>query len=84
LKYIPTICTSTTNITLDWANFTKFYEFFISNEELETYALENYVDPTHFLISWYLYQKHIFVLLVGPKQTPPIAWRLGPRRIGLK
>jgi hypothetical protein len=58
--------------------------FFISNEELETYALEHYADPTHFLISSSLYQKHIFVPLVRPKQTPPTAWRLGPRRIGLK
>jgi hypothetical protein len=70
LKYIPTACTSKTNITLNWANFAEFYELLVSNEELETYALEHYLDLTHFLISWFSYKKHRFVPLVGPKWTP--------------
>jgi hypothetical protein len=84
LRYIPTAYTSTIDVTLDWANFVEFYELFISSEELETYALEHYADLTHFFISWSSYRKHIFIPLVGPKRTPPSAWRLGQKRIGLK
>jgi hypothetical protein len=84
LRYVPTTYTSTTNVTLDWANFIEFYELFVSNEEVETYALEHYQGLTHFLISWLLYNKHIFVLLVGFEWTHPSVWRLGPGGIGLR
>ncbi len=84
LRYIPTTYTSTTNVTLNWVNFAEFYELLISNEELKTYAIEHYLDLTHFLISWSSYKKHIFVPLLGPKWTPSNAWRLGLGGIGLK
>jgi hypothetical protein len=70
LRYISTTYTSTIDVTLYWADFAKFYELFVSNEELETYALEQYLDLTHFLISWSSYKKHIFELLEGSKWTP--------------
>jgi hypothetical protein len=84
LRYIPIAYTSTIDVTLDWANFAEFYELLISNDELETYALEHYLDLTHFLISWSSYRKHIFIPLVGPKWTPPSARRLRTRGIGLR
>jgi hypothetical protein len=67
-----------------WVNFTEFHELFVSNEKLETYALEHYPNLTHFFISWSSYRKHKFLVLVGLKRTPPSVWRLGPWRIGLK
>jgi hypothetical protein len=84
LIYIPTTCTSITDVILDWVNFVEFYELLVSSEKLKTYALEHYRDLTHFLISWSSYTKHKFIPLVGLKQTPLSVWRLGPWRIGLK
>jgi hypothetical protein len=84
LKYILTAYTSTIDITLDWADFAKFYELFVSSEELKTYAFEHYLDLTHFLISWSSYKKHRFVLLVGPELKHLNAWKLRLGRIGLK
>jgi hypothetical protein len=44
LRYILTTCTSTIDITLNWATFVEFYELVVSNEKLETYALEHYLN----------------------------------------
>ncbi len=52
LRYIFIVCTSTINVTLDWKNFVELYELHVSCEEMETYAIENYLNLTHFLISW--------------------------------
>ncbi len=84
LRYILTTCKFIVDVTLDWAYFVEFNELLVSSEELETYAFEHYSNLTHFFISWFSYRKHIFVLLAGPKQTPPSAWRLGPGVIKLK
>lgn len=67
LKYIPTTYTFTTNVTLNWKDFVKLYEIFISNENLRTNGIELYLDLTHFSISWSSYMKHRFIHLVGPK-----------------
>jgi len=67
----------TIDVTLDWKNFIEFYKVFVSTKKLETYAIELYPDLTHLLISWSSYKKHIFVLLIGPKQTLLSPWRLG-------
>jgi hypothetical protein len=84
LKYIPTTCTPTIDVTLDWNNFVAFYELVISCEEVDNYAIEHYPDLTYFLKSWSSYRKHRFVPLVGPERTQPNIWRLGPRGEGLK
>jgi len=63
---------------LDWKDFVEFYEIFVSYEKGESYAIKHYPYLTHFLIFWSSLRKHQFVLLVGPKQTPSNAWRLGP------
>jgi hypothetical protein len=52
LEYIPIVCTSTIDVILDWKNFVKFYELHFFCEEVEIYAIENYLNLTHFLISW--------------------------------
>jgi hypothetical protein len=61
--------TSKIDITLDWADFAEFYELLVSNEELKTYALENYPNLTHFFIFWSSYKKHRFVHLVRLEWT---------------
>jgi hypothetical protein len=78
LRYISPTYTSTTNVTLYWANFVEFYELFVSSEKLKTYELEHYPNLTHFLISWSSYKKHRFVPLIGLEWTPANVWRLGP------
>jgi hypothetical protein len=52
LGYIPIVCTSTTDVILDWKNFVKFYESHFLCEEVEIYAIENYPNLAHFSISW--------------------------------
>jgi len=65
-------------VTLDWKDFVAFYELVISCEEVESYAIEHYPGLTYFLDFGIHIKKHGFIPLVGPKQTPPSAWRLGP------
>ncbi len=84
MRNISTACTSTIDVTLVWADFAKFYELLVSSEELETYALEHYLDLTNFLIFWSSYRKHRFILLVGLERTPLNAWKLGSRGIRLR
>jgi len=84
LKYIFTSCTLTTNVTLDWKDFVEWYECFFSYEEVEMYALNHYPNLIHFLIFWSSYKKFQFVPLIRLDETPPSAWRLGPRGIGLR
>jgi hypothetical protein len=52
LRYIPIVCTSTIDVTLEWKNFVEFYESHFLCEEVKTYAIENYLNLAHFLISW--------------------------------
>jgi hypothetical protein len=75
---------STTDVTLDWKDFVAFNELVISCEEVESYAIEHYLDLTYFLESWSSYKKHRFVPLVGHQWMPLNAWRLGPRGVGLQ
>jgi hypothetical protein len=49
LRYIPIVCTSAIDVTLDWKNFVEFYELHFFCEEVEIYAIENYMNLTHFL-----------------------------------
>jgi len=84
LTYIPTTCTYTIDVTLDWKNFATFYEVVISCEEVKSYAIGHYPNLTYFLESQSSCKKHRLVLLVRPKRMPPSAWRLGLRRVGLK
>jgi hypothetical protein len=71
LRYIPTTCTSTINVTLHVKNFAAFYELVIFCEEVESYAIEHYPNLTYFLESWSSYKKHRFVPLIGHEWMPP-------------
>jgi hypothetical protein len=64
---------------LDWKNFIEFYKQLVSIKKLETHP-----NLTSLLISWSSYKKHIFVPLIGPKQTLLSPWRLGLGIIGLE
>jgi hypothetical protein len=71
-------------VTLNWKNFVAFYELVISCEEVESYAIEHYLDLTYFFESWSSYKKHRFVPLVGLEWMPPSVWKLGPREAKTK
>jgi hypothetical protein len=58
------------NVTLDYKNFATFYELIIFCKEVESYAIEHYLNLTCFVESWCSYKKHGFVPLVRPKRTP--------------
>ncbi len=71
-------------MTLDYKNFATFYEIIIFCKEVESYAIEHYLDLTCFVESWSSYKKHRFVPLVRPKRTPQSVWRLQPWGVGLR
>jgi hypothetical protein len=54
-----------------WDDFVRFYAIFFSYEVLETYALSNYPNLTHFLKSWDVYKKLKCIPLIGLDLPPP-------------
>jgi hypothetical protein len=78
LLYTPIICTKTKNQNLVWDDFEQFYALIISSQQLEIYAFQTYPSLSYFLKSWTKFKKFKFVPLVGPDNTPPTRWKLGP------
>ncbi len=55
-----------------------YYCWITSSKQLKAYAFRTYPDLSHFIQNWSKYKRFKFTPLVGPYQTPPNCWRLGP------
>ncbi len=72
VKYTPIACTITTNVNLECGDFEKLYATVFFNPSLESHALEQYVDLTHFLQSSNSYKRFKYIPLIGLDQTPQL------------
>ncbi len=73
-----TLITYTKTINQVQSDFEEFYALITSSKQLKAYAFRTYPDLSHFIQNWSKYKRFKFTPLVGPYQTPPNCWRLGP------
>jgi hypothetical protein len=78
--FVPTTCTTTKDVDLDWDDFAKFYKLLYFTITIHEHVIIKFLDLLHLQDSWVVYKEEKNIPLVGPKHTPPSCGRLRPKR----
>ncbi len=74
--FLPTTCTTTKYVNLDWNDFAKFYKLLYSTIASCEHVLAKFSNLLRFLDSWVVYKEEKGIPLVGLEHTLPSCWRL--------